>query len=152
MSVSAIPHIEGAVHTANIWLKDLAQELGWDDHDRAYHALRAVLHALRDRLTVNEAADLAAQLPLLIRGMYYEGWDPSSTPVRERRKEQFLHHIAAAFPSRAEIDPESIAWAVFKVLENHVSSGEIKDVLHVLPKELRSLWPSGEVLSAASVV
>ncbi len=119
---------------------------------RAYHALRAVLHALRDRLTIDEAADLGAQLPLLIRGLYYEGWDPSRTPVKERHRETFLRHIAAAFPHDPEVYPEGIAWAVFKVLERHVSSGEIKDVLHVLPKEIRSLWPGGEVLNAMPVV
>src|SRR5262245_44369731 len=93
MSVTTIPHIEASVYTANVWLK----ELGWEDREQVYHGLRSVLHALRNRLTVDEAADLGAQLPLLIRGLYYEGWDPSSTPVRERRKEVFLHHIAADF-------------------------------------------------------
>lgn len=148
MSITAIPQIERSVHTANAWLKELAQELGWEDRERAYHALRAVLHAVRDRLTVDEAADMGAQLPLLIRGLYYEGWNPSSTPVKERRREVFLHHIAAAFPGDAETYPEGIAWAVFKVLERHVSSGEIKDVLHALPKEIRSLWLGGEILNA----
>jgi uncharacterized protein (DUF2267 family) len=151
MSVTAIPHIEAGVHTANVWLKELAQELGWEDRERAYQALRVVLHALRDRLTVDEAADLGAQLPLLIRGLYYEGWDPSSTPVKERHREVFLHHITAAFQGDAGIFPEGIAWAVFKVLERHVSSGEIKDILHVLPREIRSLWPGGEVLDAAPI-
>lgn len=152
MSVTAIPHIEATVHTANVWIKELAQELGWDDRQRTYHALRAVLHALRDRLTVDEAADLGAQLPLLIRGLYYEGWDPSCTPVKERHKEAFLHHIAAAFPHDRQVYPEGIAWAVFQLLERHISAGEIKDVLHVLPREIRSLWPGGEVLNAAPVV
>jgi uncharacterized protein (DUF2267 family) len=152
MSVTTIPHVEASIHTANVWLKELAQELGWEDRERAYHALRAVLHALRDRLTVDEAADLGAQLPLLIRGLYYEGWDPSSTPVKERHREVFLHRIAAAFQHDAAIYPEGIAWAVFKLLERHVSSGEIKDILHVLPREIRSLWPGGEVLDAAPIV
>jgi uncharacterized protein (DUF2267 family) len=151
MSVTAIPHIEAGVHTANVWLKELAQELKWDDRERVYHGLRSVLHALRNRLTVDEAADLGAQLPLLIRGLYYEGWDPSSTPVKERHKEAFLHHIAADFRGDPEVYPEAVAWAVFKVLERHVSTGEIRDVLHVLPREIRSLWPGGEVIDAAPV-
>ena len=69
MSVTTIPHIEAGVHAANLWLKELADELGWADRERVYHALRSVLHALRNRLTVDEAADLGAQLPLLIRGL-----------------------------------------------------------------------------------
>jgi uncharacterized protein (DUF2267 family) len=129
----------------NTWIKELTVELGWDDRQRAYHALGAVLHALRDRLTVVEAADLGAQLPLLIRGLYYEGWNPNGKPIKERRREDFLAHIAAAFRSDAATFPESIAWAVFKVLERHVSAGELRDVRHVLPAPIRSLWPEGEV-------
>ena len=67
--------IDHSVETTHIWLNELAAELGTEDHRHAYRVLRAVLHAVRDRLTVDEAAQLAAQLPELIRGIYYEGWD-----------------------------------------------------------------------------
>ncbi len=149
MSISTIAAIERTIHTTNVWIKELMAELGTDDHQRTYHAFGVVLHALRDRLTVAETADLGAQLPMLIRGLYYEGWNPGATPVRERKKEDFLRHIATAFPGHAETYPEEVAWAVFKVLERHVSAGEIRDVLHVLPAELRSLWPANELVNAA---
>jgi uncharacterized protein (DUF2267 family) len=141
MSLTSIGPIESTVHTTNAWLKELVEELGWQDRERAYHAMGAVLHALRDRLTVAEAADLGAQLPMLMRGLYYEGWNPTGKPVKERRKEDFLAHIATACRGHAEIFPEEVAWAVFKLLEKHVSAGEIGDVKHVLPAEIRSLWP-----------
>jgi uncharacterized protein (DUF2267 family) len=145
MSVNAIAPIERAVHTTNTWLNELMQELGWEDRQRAYHGLGAVLHALRDRLTVEEAADLGAQLPMLIRGLYYEGWNPNAKPVKQRKREDFLAHIAAAFRGQPEVFPEAITWAVFKVLQRHVSAGEIGDVKHVLPAPIRSLWPESEV-------
>jgi len=143
MTLTAIATIENTIHTTNTWLEELMDELGWEDRQRAYHALGAVLHALRDRLTVAEAADLGAQLPMLIRGLYYEGWTPSGKPVKERKKEDFLAHIAAALRGHPEIYPEGVAWAVFKVLEKHVSAGEIGDVKSVLPAQIRSLWPEG---------
>jgi len=145
MSLTAIGPIESSVHTTNTWLKELMDELGWDDRHRAYRALAAVLHALRDRLSVAEAADLGAQLPMLIRGLYYEGWTPKGKPIKERKREDFLAHIAAAFPGSPDTYPEAIAWAVFKVLERRVSAGEIHDILHVLPAGIRSLWPNAEL-------
>jgi uncharacterized protein (DUF2267 family) len=144
MSLVAIAPIESTIHTTNVWLKELAEELHWEDRERVYHALGAVLHALRDRLTVAEVADLGAQLPLLIRGLYYDGWTPNGKPIKERHKEEFLAHIAAAFQNHAEVYPEEVAWAVFKVLQTHVSPGEISDVKHVLPRSIRSLWPERE--------
>src|SRR5260370_26954560 len=124
-----------------MWLKDLMGILGCDDRPRASVALRVTLHALRDRLTIEEAAQLAAQLPMLIRGFYYEGWDPTGKPVKERHRDEFLARILREL-ARYEIDPEQVARAVFLVMSNRVSKGEIEDVEYVLPREIRDLWPS----------
>jgi uncharacterized protein (DUF2267 family) len=121
------------------WLKEVMHELGTEDRHRAYSALRAVLHALRDRLTVEEVAQLGAQLPMLIRGFYYEGWDPSGKPLKERHREEFLAHVSSAL--RDEPDPERVARAVFAVVARRVSEGEIEDVKQMLPRELREFWP-----------
>jgi uncharacterized protein (DUF2267 family) len=115
--------------------------LDWQDEHKAYLALRSVLHALRDRLTVEEAAQLGAQLPMLVRGFYYEGWDPTGKPVKERHQEQFLAHVKQDFRNDERVLPEKLVRAVFTLLSHHISGGEIKDVKHTLPAELRSLWP-----------
>ena len=107
---------------------------------RAYHALRVVLHALRDRLTVEEAVQLGAQLPMLVRGFYYEGWNPAGKPAKAHRAE-FLDTIRSGFRPQEDADAERIARAVFKVVAAHISEGEIRDVKQILPKDLRALWP-----------
>jgi uncharacterized protein (DUF2267 family) len=140
MSVQTHAPFEHTYQTTNIWLNDLMEEMGWHDRHRAYQALRAVLHALRDQLTVAEVADLGAQLPMLVRGLYYEGWRPSKAPA-SRKKEDFLAHIAKAFDNDPALYPENVVWAVFKLLERRVSAGEICDIKHVLPAEIRELWP-----------
>jgi len=89
---------------------------------------------------VEQAAALGAQLPMLIRGFYYEGWHPAGTPVKERKREDFLAYIAAAFRGEPSIDAEDIARAVFQVIAKHVTPGEIKHVKIALPGEIRSLW------------
>src|SRR5918999_2423916 len=78
------------VQVTNEWLKGVERELGAANRHRAYLALRSTLHALRDELVPDEAVHLAAQLPMLVRGFYYEGWDPSRTPVKDRDREDFL--------------------------------------------------------------
>lgn len=141
MSLTSIAPIEHTVHTTNAWLEELTKELDLADHQQAYHVLRAVLHTLRNRLTAEEVVDLGAQLPMIIRGLYYEGWTPNGKPLGARKKEEFLAHIASALRETPELYPEGAAWGVFKVIGNHVSEGEIGDVKSILPADIRTLWP-----------
>jgi uncharacterized protein (DUF2267 family) len=140
MSVTGLDTFDTTVHKTNVWLKDLMQELGSDDRHQAYSALRSTLHALRDRLTVEEVAQLGAQLPMLVRGFYYEGWDPTCKPVRERHKDEFLARIRGELRNNDPTDTEQLARAVFSVLGRHVTEGEVEDVKRVLPEEIRTLW------------
>ena len=140
MNSTGIRAFDSTVQTTNVWLHELAGRLGSQDMQRAYHALTAVLHALRDRLPVDQAVALGAQLPMLVRGFYYEGYHPHDKPIKERKKEEFLAHIASAFRDDPEMDAEKIARAAFEVIAKHVSPGEVKHVKVTLPEEIRSLW------------
>lgn len=134
-----------------IWLNQLMAELDWEDKpEKAYFALRTVLHALRDRLTVEEAVQLGAQLPMLVRGFYYEGWTLKGKPHKERHKQDFLAHIEAAFKGDVTVRAETLARAVFRVLERNTSDGEIADVKNSLPKAILELWPARRKLNRAS--
>jgi uncharacterized protein (DUF2267 family) len=141
MSQTGLAAFDSTLQTTNTWLKELREELGWDDRHRAYHALRAVLHALRDRLPADQVAALGAQLPLLVRGIYFEGWHPSGKPLKQHR-EAFLAHIAEAFLDGPPAHAETVARAVFEVLSRHVSGGEVQSVKRSLPTDLRTLWPA----------
>lgn len=143
MSMAGLDIFDITIQKTQVWLNDLMDELGWETRDRhkAYLVLRTVLHTLRDRLTVEEAAQLGAQLPMLVRGFYYEGWTPHKMPIRERHKEEFLGHVKQAFQRDENVDPETLLRAALRVLERHVSAGEIDDVQHLLPKHVRELWP-----------
>jgi uncharacterized protein (DUF2267 family) len=140
MSATGVSAFDSTLQTTNIWLNDLMDQMGWVDKHRAYHALRVVLHVLRDHLPVDQAAALGAQLPMLVRGFYYEGWHPEGKPIRERKKEDFLAPIAAAFWEDPSVGPEEVARAVFQVLAKHATPGEIKHVKISLPGELRAMW------------
>ncbi|HXK30308.1 MAG TPA: DUF2267 domain-containing protein [Candidatus Binatia bacterium] len=142
MSNAVFEVFDASLQKTQVWLNDLMVELGWENRpQKACLALRTALHALRDRLTVEEAVHLGAQLPILIRGVYYEGWKLTGKPVKERHKSEFLDHIAAVFRDDDTVDPEKVMRSVFKVLARHISKGEIDNVKNSLPKSLQDLWP-----------
>ena len=105
-------------------------------------AAAGVLHALRDWLPQKEMTDLAAQLPVLIRGIYFEGWKPLDTHVWDRKKDDFIARVQHAFSDDVLNDPEAAVMAVFRLLDRHVSQGEIEEVRNSMKKPLRELWPA----------
>ncbi len=138
MATSHVDIIDRSVEKANIWVNGLAAEFGTDDGAEAYRVLRAFLHALRDHLPVDEAAALAAQLPIFVRGVFYEGWDPSRTPDGARDLDRFLRRIADEARLAGETEASFAAQAAYRVLESHISAGEAASVLGVLPEHLRA--------------
>ncbi len=139
MTVTHLDVLDRSVEKAHVWINDLADELGTDDRQYAYRVLRAYLHALRDHLSVDEAAQLAAQLPIFIRGVFYEGWDPSGTPTRDRGVDPFLRRVAREAVLGGETQASVAVSAASRVLSRHVSAGETASVLHMLPAALREL-------------
>lgn len=140
MTATTIHSFAHAAEQAQQWVNELCADLGWSER-RAYRLLRSVLHTLRDWLQPDEMADLAAQLPVLVRGVYFEGWSPSEAPPAERGKADFIARIDADFAEDIIHDTEAAIAAVFRLLDRHVSSGEISQVRASMRKSLRKLWP-----------
>lgn len=144
MTNTGLANLDSALQKFNIWLRDLDQKLHWQDRRKSYKALEVTLHAIRDHLTVNQSAHFSAQLPMIVRGIYYNGWVPSRVPIKERKLEQFYQHIHDNFdqaPGGQNIDPARITRAVFEVLNEHISAGEIQDIRGDLPTPLARIWP-----------
>jgi uncharacterized protein (DUF2267 family) len=140
MTTSAEPAIlQRSVDQARHWMDEIAAELGHDDRRGAYRALKAVLHTLRDRSTVEEAAQLASQLPELIRGAFYENWVPARTPERYRDADTFLRRVRDHADLAGETEASYAVDAVMAVLRRHVSAGELADVVATMPAPIRDL-------------
>ena len=121
------------------WVKAIDGALGLGDEQTAYAALRGVLHSLRDRMPVDEAAHLGAQLPTLVRGIYYEGFSPAHLPEKQRHEEAFLERVAERM-RRDDVDPERATRAVFALIKQKISVGELAHVVHMMPDEVKALW------------
>ncbi len=135
---ATIAHV---VQQLQVWLKELRDAGDLADEQEAYVVLRGVLHQLRDRLSPQEAIDLGAQLPLIVRGVYYEGWTPSQPPEKIRTQHDFFEQLAERL-SPHPIDVERATRDVFSLLSQHCDPGEIKDVIAQLPSGLKALWPA----------
>jgi len=144
MATTGLDVFDRSVHKSNEWLKELMERLGSDDRRYAYRVLRAYFQVLRDRLTVDEAAQLAAQLPHLLRGVFYEGWDPSRTPETYRDRETFLSRLAERAQLAGPTEASVAAEAATAVLRERIAEGEVEDVMQSLPTSIRTLLqPAG---------
>ncbi len=142
MSQTGLDVFDHTLHQTNAWLKTIQGHLGWGDRQLAYHALRATLQTLRDRIPPDLAANLAAHLPLLVRGIYYEGWTPSSTPQRLRTQEEFLAVVAERYGHREPVAFDDLVRAVFATLDTYVTHEQLDKVRHALGDDLRAMWPA----------
>lgn len=133
--------LDHTVQQTNLWLKRLMAEHHFKTRHDAYSALRAVLHALRDRLTPEQAVHFGAQLPLLVRGIYYEGWHLAGKPTDEKQVDEFLERVAAQPPLQFPRDALGTAQAVFDFVFDELDPGEAAKIINSLPVPLRSLWP-----------
>ncbi|MFD2421209.1 DUF2267 domain-containing protein [Amycolatopsis pigmentata] len=124
-----------AQHTAHEWLGVVAARLGTEDRDYAYRTLRAWLHLVRDRLTVDSAVHLAAQLPEYFRGVFYDGWVPSRVPVRYDAAEFTGLFAREAGISAADVPGAS--GAISTALSELFSPGQLDHVFALMPAGLR---------------
>jgi uncharacterized protein (DUF2267 family) len=129
--------LERSVEKTCEWIEETAFELGTDDRHEASSILKAVLHAMRDGITPEEAAQLAAELPDRLRWAFYEGWDPSRIPMTYHDRDEFLSRVATEAGLRGPTEAACAVASVMTVLERHVSAIEIDDVLGALPGQVR---------------
>jgi uncharacterized protein (DUF2267 family) len=118
MNAVGLESHEHRVQLTHSWINELDERLGWNNKHRSYRLLKAVLHALRDWLQFHEAVDLAAQLSTLLRGAYYEQWRPAATPVKHRKKADFLAKVEESFQTDPLAQPAQAVMAVFELFSN----------------------------------
>lgn len=137
--VQTIKNLENSMHKTNTWINEINEKLDYNDKQTAYTALEGTIQILRDMLTVEEATDLGAQLPLLLRGTYYTNWNPSETPL-DLNKSSFVSRVHAHLGNDPDIEPTETVQNVFEFLKTKITPGEIQDVKSQLPKDIKTLW------------
>lgn len=132
--------LDQAVEKTNAWLKELGDELGKPgDRRYALRVLKAFLHTLRDRIPVEQSAHVAAQLPELVRGIYYEAWRPSTVPQKYHDLPEFLDRVAQAGLLAGETEAAYAVEACVRLLHRHLSPDELDNVASVLPPSIAAV-------------
>jgi uncharacterized protein (DUF2267 family) len=144
MSTTGIDAFDKTIQVTNTWLNEIMADHG-PDRQAAWHVLSAVLHVLRDRLTTDLSANLGAQLPLLVRGTYYDQFEPSRQPDKSRSLDEFLDHVQQELRYTRPIDSKEAVRSVFKVLSHYIDPGEVRKVRQALPADVRDLWPDPDI-------
>ncbi len=134
---------DATIQETNEWLRRIEETLPPCGRRHAYEALRAVLHALRDRLPLPVAAGLSAQLPILVRGIFFEGWHAGAAPAHSRDRDDFAAVVGAALPPGFPREPDAAIEAVFAAMAARLDPGETAKIIKHLPGPLRGFWPAG---------
>jgi uncharacterized protein (DUF2267 family) len=142
MAATGLDVFDETIQTTHIWLDELMKdEAIGPDKNLAWHVLGAVLRAIRDRLPVDLAAHFGSQLPILVRGTYYDQFRPADLPSRERSLEGFLDGIGRELAMSRPVNLRNATRAVFAIISHHVNRGQIDKVRESLPDEVRAIWP-----------
>jgi len=143
MSTTGLDVFDKTLQTTNIWLDDVMEVVG-PDRSVAWHVLGSVLRSLRDRLPLGLAAHLGAQLPLLVRGAYYDQFRPGRNAERLNTEDEFLRHVTAEFGNIRPVNVRSATRCVLAVLARHVTPGLVEKIRDALPNHIRALWTEAE--------
>jgi uncharacterized protein (DUF2267 family) len=141
MTATGLDVFDKTLQTTNTWLDDLMEEIG-PPRQVAWHTLGSVLRTLRDRLPIELGAHLAAQLPLLVRGLYYDRFRPEHIPERLRTEDEFLSRVEDDLHDTRPVNVGQATRAVFAVLNRHVTPELVEKVKDALPEAVRRLWPA----------
>ncbi len=150
MSATGLDVFDRTLETTHIWLNEICGDLG-PDKQVAWKVLSTVLHKLRDRLPIGLAAHLGAQLPLLVRGVYYDQFEPSKLPTECTSREEFVAEVAEWLSDIRPVDPDQAVRSVFRVLSRHISEGQVAKVREALPRGLRQSWVDAEAAQPAEL-
>lgn len=142
MSAQGLEVIDQTVQLTHEWINELRGRLDWDSSRDAARLLRVTLTLLRDHLQHEEVAQWSAQMPLLIRGMFFEGWQPARTPLRDKRAAYFVAAIEAQLREVRDWRGREDILTVCRPLDHRISEGEIREVKAGLPQAIRDLWPT----------
>lgn len=135
------------VHDANEYFKYLATKLGHpDEQNRVVFIWRAVMHTIRDRIHISESIDLISPLPMILKGMYVEGWKYHDKPLYDfETLEQMKTQVKALQNKYGEArfdwskPTDEIISITLESLEKYVPAEQMEQIRNQLPDDIKEV-------------
>lgn len=140
MSANGLEVFDRTLQSTNGWLGRLMEDLG-TSRQEAWHILGAVLRLVRDRLPVDHAAHFGAELPMLIRGHYYDQYRPAGMPEKWRTDSEFVEKLEKGLDPVGPVEPKRAAVAVFGLITRELDAGLVVKIRDAMPEDVREAWP-----------
>lgn len=151
MSANGLDVFDKTLQTTNIWLDELMEEIG-PDRQLAWHVMGVVLRHIRDRIPIELAVNLGSQLPLLLRGTFYDQWKSPGSIELTRTQDGFLESIKRDFGDIRPVNVGEATKAVFRIISRHADAGQVEKVRQALPESVRVIWHTDMAGGASQVL
>jgi len=128
-------------HT-ELFIKKMMETKEFRTPNHAFVVLRATMKALRDRIGPGEALHLGGQLPALLRGYYFEGFDManlSNPKIKSKGTNEFFGQVRDYLDAYDFMELERVVPIALNVLLDGIDDGEADQVVNQLPKDLQDL-------------
>jgi len=131
---------------ANSFIKEYAEQIDMaEDHGKATGILTAVLHGLREIISVEESLQLISQFPMFLKAVYVNGWSINKTKTKVKYMPQFVDLVRSFDGAASNNDfvsdeiAEHYINTTFFALRKYVSAGELQDIRDNLSKNLKNM-------------
>lgn len=133
--------LEQTLRDTQGWVSSAAARLNARSRNVALASLKATLHAIREQLEPADIVELGQHLPLPLRGLYYDGWDPARVRRPATTRASFLERIEDDAWRMPRIKAARAAKAALETIFERVPASVMVRVIDRLPEDLRALWP-----------
>jgi uncharacterized protein (DUF2267 family) len=115
--------------------------------DSAFLILCAVLHTTRNHLSMEESLKLLSHLPMALKGIYVNNWNPFHSANRIYHVKQLLDEVRG-YDKKFQWDDfgndetaiKKIK-TVYKILRSYMLPGDTQDIMYTMPSDLNEfIW------------
>lgn len=142
-------NFETFAQDAHTYINELAHELEHpEEKKRVLQIWRAVMHTVRDRIQLGESFQVIDPLPMILKGIFVEGWKyTENPPLNYETLEEMKTEVKNLQRRYGEEDfpwkksTEEIITITIGSLKKFLQGNQVRQILDQMPKEIKTYMP-----------